>query len=190
MTDGPCLGVRKCPEAHQQICFQPCLTRAFYVPESPVLSASNSSFIFMTEQLFGAVTVMRTLPVSSPNLGGAVELGRTASGLASGLGERLSRGRSGVRIGKWASRGGGDERVGACYKIIVCKSGETSTSCLSIDNHFTLLNDHLPTFVYQHLTHSRADPWGAVLAMPSNASHNSKSCSARCSASRCIPRIS
>jgi len=38
------------------------------------------------------------LPTPSPNLGGTVELG----GAASVLGERLGRGRSGVRIGEWA----------------------------------------------------------------------------------------
>jgi hypothetical protein len=37
----------------------------------------------------------------SPSFGGAVELGmREASGLSSGLGARLGRGRSGVRIGR------------------------------------------------------------------------------------------
>jgi hypothetical protein len=39
-------------------------------------------------------------PMSSPNIGGAIDLGGTALGLASGLGERLSRGRSGVRMGR------------------------------------------------------------------------------------------
>jgi len=39
-------------------------------------------------------------PMSSPNLGGAIELGEAALGLASGLGERLGRGHSGVRMGR------------------------------------------------------------------------------------------
>ena len=54
------------------------------------------------------------LPASSPNLGSAVELGGTASRVASELGERLGRGRSGVRIGKWANRGGGDAKSSFC----------------------------------------------------------------------------
>jgi hypothetical protein len=31
------------------------LVHAFHIPESPVLSASDSSFVFMTEQLFAKV---------------------------------------------------------------------------------------------------------------------------------------
>jgi len=42
---------------------------------------------------------------ASPSLGDAVELGRADSGLASGLGGRLGRGRSGVLIGRLANRG-------------------------------------------------------------------------------------
>jgi len=60
------------------------------------------------------------LPASSPNLGSAVELGGTASRVASELGERLGRGRSGVRIGKWASRG---EDGGVPCKTIGYESG-------------------------------------------------------------------
>jgi len=54
VTGGRCLGVRKSLEAPHSF-LTVFFMRSFHVPESPVLSVSNSSFLFMTEQLFAKV---------------------------------------------------------------------------------------------------------------------------------------
>ena len=56
--------------------------------------------------LFVCLRFLFSLPIAPPSLGGAVELGGPASGVASGVGERLYRGRSGVPIDmRWGKRG-------------------------------------------------------------------------------------
>src|SRR5271170_7939801 len=62
----------------------------------------------------------------SPSFGGAVELGmREALGLSSGLGARLGRGRSGVRIGSRRGGEGGGGGVGRRCTTIVGESPST-----------------------------------------------------------------